>query len=612
MRILSLLLLLVIASPVFAEPAENAAYEAQLAALPKPADLVATDPAGWKQINGNGENSAWSVVDVAEMPFKQAIQIETKKRVDRDYMIQFSRPNTGEVKTGDVLMLTFYARAIQSIAETGLGQVNVSFFTTEEPRDRAGRAEVLVDANWKKYYVPWAVLMKHHPAPVPPGKMILALAMGVPPQIVQIADVRVLDFPPGVSAAALPHEENTYAGREPNAAWRAAAAARIEENRKGDLTIQVVDAAGKAVSGAQVHVEMKKHAFGFGSAFSDNRIVKMKDADADRYREEFPKLFNCGTIESGLKWTEWVKNRDIPVRALAWMDERGVRVRGHNLVCPQWNRITFLGDAEYNLARQSPRDLQKILLDHIRDELTPLAGRCYQWDVVNEPMSHKDFLNFQGPQAIVEWFKLAHEIDPKAQLIVNDITLHMPNGGPGGSAIPPEDDFYFYLKYLKDHGAPFAGFGLESHLARMTPPEEILRQFDRYAAFGPINITEFDASVDDEQLQADMTRDYLTVCFSHPAVANFVMWGFWDGQHWRKNAPIFRKDWSLKPSGQVYRDLVFKKWWTDQTSPADAAGNVKTRGFLGDYVITATHDGKSATQPIALTREGTSAKLVIK
>ena len=181
-----------------------------------------------------------------------------------------------------------------------------------------------------------------------------------------------------------------------------------------------------------------------------------------------------------------------------------------------------------------------------------------------------------------------------------------------GSAIPPEDDFYFYLKYLKDHGAPFAGFGLESHLARMTPPAEILQQFDRYAELGSINITEFDASVDDEQLQADMTRDYLTVCFSHPAVANFVMWGFWDGQHWRKNATIYRKDWSLKPSGNVYRDLVFKQWWTDQTSPADATGTVKARGFLGDYVITATHDGKSASQPIALTGEGTSVKLVIK
>ena len=97
MRNLFLLLLLAFVSPVFAETAENASYEAKLAALPKPADVVTTDPADWKQINGNGENSTWSIVDVAEMPFKKAIRIETKKRVDRDYVIQFSRPNIGDV-----------------------------------------------------------------------------------------------------------------------------------------------------------------------------------------------------------------------------------------------------------------------------------------------------------------------------------------------------------------------------------------------------------------------------------------------------------------------------------------------------------------------------------
>jgi len=90
------------------------------------------------------------------------------------------------------------------------------------------------------------------------------------------------------------------------------------------------------------------------------------------------------------------------------------------------------------------------------------------------------------------------------------------------------------------------------------------------------------------------------------------MWGFWDGQHWRKNAPIFRKDWTLKPSGEAYRDLVFKQWWTDQTSPADATGTVKTRGFLGNYEITATIGGKTASQPLTLTREGMVAKLVLK
>lgn len=606
-----LLLTLVAAISAWAEPAENAEFEAKIAALPKPKEVVSRDVSGWRQVNGK-ENSAFAVVDVQGMPFNKAIQIESKKRVDRDYMIQFGRPNIETVKPGDVLMLTFYARAIRPIAETDAGQVNATLFTTEEPRDGAGKSEILIDTQWKKYYAVWPVLMKRHPEPAKAGKMMLMLNMGLPPQVVQVADLHVLSFPAGVSAKDLPQKPNTYEGREANAAWRAPAADRIEKYRKGDLSVQVVDAVGKPVSNAEVHVAMKKHAFGFGSAVSDPRIVNMKGADCERYREEIVKLFNVVTLESGLKWEVFLGDRETPIKAIEWLRERGIKVRGHNLVWPQWNRMTFLDDATQAKIHSSPAALQQFILAHIRDELTPLAGKCFQWDVVNEPMSHKDFINFQGPQAIVEWFNLAHQIDPKAELLINDIRLHMPKGGPGGSAIPPEDDFYYYLKYLKDHGAPLAGIGIESHLAKMTPPDEFYAQLERYAEFGSLNITEFDDTVDDEQLQADMTRDYMTICFSHPKMENFISWGFWDGQHWRKNAPIFRKDWSLKPSGQVYKDLVFKQWWTDQKAATDAAGSAKVRGFLGDYEISVTSGGKTVTQPAKLTRDGAAISIAIK
>lgn len=52
--------------------------------------------------------------------------------------------------------------------------------------------------------------------------------------------------------------------------------------------------------------------------------------------------------------------------------------------------------------------------------------------------------------------------------------------------------------------------------------------------------------------------------FSHPSVDAFIMWGFWDGNHWHQNAPIFNLDWSIKPSGQAYIDKVFNEWWTNE------------------------------------------------
>jgi len=80
-------------------------------------------------------------------------------------------------------------------------------------------------------------------------------------------------------------------------------------------------------------------------------------------------------------------------------------------------------------------------------------------------------------------------------------------------------------------------------------------------------------------------RDFLTVTFSHSSTDGFLMWGFWDGNHWFENAPMFNLDWSIKPSGQAFLDLVFDEWWTDETHQTDAAGQATVRGFKGRYEL---------------------------
>jgi hypothetical protein len=90
------------------------------------------------------------------------------------------------------------------------------------------------------------------------------------------------------------------------------------------------------------------------------------------------------------------------------------------------------------------------------------------------------------------------------------------------------------------------------------------------------------------------------------------MWGFWDPRHWLGNSPLFRKDWSLKPSGQAWMDLVFNQWWTKVRTATNSEGACQTRGFLGDYSITAEHGGKSATIKAKLVSTGVSVRVVLK
>ena len=130
----------------------------------------------------------------------------------------------------------------------------------------------------------------------------------------------------------------------------------------------------------------------------------------------------------------------------------------------------------------------------------------------------------------------------------------------------------------------------------VTPPETVVRILDRFAKFGkPIQVTEFDLPIADEKGQAQIPRDFLTAIFSHPATDAFTMWGFWEGKMWQPPAAFIRKDWTVKPNGQAWMNLVLKEWWTDMNTTTGPDGSCTTRGFLGDYKVTVTvgHKEKS-------------------
>ena len=59
---------------------------------------------------------------------------------------------------------------------------------------------------------------------------------------------------------------------------------------------------------------------------------------------------------------------------------------------------------------------------------------------------------------------------------------------------------------------------------------------------------------------------------------------------------VFRNDWSIKPNGQAWIDLVKDQWWTDEQLASDAEGQAALRGFKRTYEITVTLDGKSGRE----------------
>ena len=586
--------------------AEDPEQEAKLTKLPQGVPLVSSDFSAY-EVKQGGKWAKVQPVTVEGMPFRQALRIDTTAAPKEDANLRIQTLSIAPVKHQDAVLITFYARAVAPPKGEKTAEFNLTFCWAVPPWSGSVNRTFSLNGQWRKYYVSFPAVVKDKSKPKPArflsqaGEQRIVFDQNFGPQIVEIADLKAVNYGETVKVSDLPLTSATYEGREPDAAWRKAALARIEKIRKADLVVKVVDEAGQPVPDAEVQVKMTRHAFAFGTAVAGGRLFDGNNPDNEKYRENLLKMFNRGVLGSETKMAPWRKDRAGPVRAINWMLEHGLGVRGHTLVWPSWRK----NPPALKPMKDDPAALRKAIADHIADVAGVFKGCLVEWDVMNESYASDDWIKLLGEKEMVQWFKLARQADPHARLFINENRIVSSIGG--GIDTPKHEYFYKTIQYLIDNGAPLDGIGLQGHSGwhRMMCPENILKVLDRLAAFRKeIEITEFDYDVSDEKLQADFVRDFLIAVFSHPSVTGFVMWGFWDGQHDVSNAPLFREDWTLKPSGQAYVDLVFRQWWMEETAKADATGALRTRGFLGQYDIAASAGGKSGLVQADLGKDG--------
>jgi GH35 family endo-1,4-beta-xylanase len=219
-----------------------------------------------------------------------------------------------------------------------------------------------------------------------------------------------------------------------------------------------------------------------------------------------------------------------------------------------------------------------------------------EWDVLNEPYDNNDLMELLGDRVMVDWFHTARAVLPGTPLYMNDYSIL----AAGGRDRKHQEHFEQTARFLLENGAPLTGLGFQSHFGTdLTAPARVLALLDRYAELGlELKITEFDINTDDEQLQADYTRDFMTAAFSHPAVDGFFFWGFWAGAHWRPDAALFRQDWSPRPALNQYKKLVFDEWWTRLQGHTDKKGLYHGRGYYGAYNVIIEKSGVTVTQAL--------------
>jgi endo-1,4-beta-xylanase len=564
-----------------------------------PVSISAFQPGGKSAADARAKT-----VSVIGQSFDKAWQIQTLKRPPYPWNITLAAATTGAIHKGDVLLASLMARRITSRQETGEALLELIVEENQDEHHKLLELATSVGPEWTPIRAPFVA-----DADYPAGAAMVSVRFGYPPQTVEVAAIALTNFAATVALKDLPRTTARYAGWEANALWRVAAAERIEKIRKGDLQVEVVDSKEQPVNGAKVWVRMLRHEFAFGSAVQAERIIAPKNADDERYRQTIETYFNKVVFENDLKWYRWgtnspeqIEHRRQILAAIDWLRAQNIAIRGHVMVWPSWENTPEFLRAYSN----DPAELRKVIDAHIADQTATLKSKLAEWDVVNESYAHNDILRILGRSEMTHWFQLAHQGDSSVKLFYNDYIMFAGSGE--GS---PSQYLFDTLTLLKTNGAPINGIGEQGHFGGSPPsPEKVLATFDRFGTLGlPIQISEFDIDTSDEELQVHYTRDFMTACFSHPALSGVMIWGFWEGAHWRPRAALWNKDWTLRPNGRVWLDLVTKEWWTNTNGMTAADGKLSTRGFCGDYEITVQSGQKQTTKKISLTRAGTTVRV---
>ncbi len=429
---------------------------------------------------------------------------------------------------------------------------------------------------------------------------------------------------PLLLAAIIPMLGSLRAATDDVSALFAQAERNIEQHRKGDIRLRVVDAAGRPVAGVPVLVEQRTHHFRFGSIIfellDEQHFTPEQRALFD---ERFTRLFNLAIFPFYWDGYEPVPGRpewQRLLRVTEWARARGIVCKGHPLAwthpagMPPW-------------LRDLPPETTKALLQaRIVDNVKGFAGTIDLWDVANETantitwdsalrLAGRDEgarYDDQGPSipSIADWvepcYRWAHAANPKATLLLNDFGL---------IAWPrTRERFVALVKELQRRGMPLHGIGVQAHEPRSEwfPPQKVWATFEQLSKLGlPIHITEFHphslpgTAITggyregnwSEEAQAEFAREMYTLAFGHPAVASFTWWDFTENDSFIKGSALLNKDFSPKPAYRVIDELLNHRWKTRTRLVTDANGYASVRGFYGDYAVRAEAD--AATAPSA-------------
>ena len=279
---------------------------------------------------------------------RTVMRLTTLTRPKNIYNLSRQLPTENpRLKAGRVIMLSFEAKTEVASLETGEGKLLCLLKQSPSFKTNLSRT-VSIGNTWRRYYFPFTLTTD-----VPADGLALVFQFGYPEQEVLVRSTQLMLHPEGTKADNLPQTSLTYDGRGTDAAWRDAAAKRIERHRKGSYSLRVLDDDGKPRTDVEVRIKLTRHHFGWGAAVNAQKIA----AEPERLNR-IAGLFNTVVFENDLKIKRW-GNENSQATTIGVMDQlkaRNIDVKGHVLI---WPGLRYLSE-EVRRAKGNPEKTTRI------------------------------------------------------------------------------------------------------------------------------------------------------------------------------------------------------------------------------------------------------------
>lgn len=407
-----------------------------------------------------------------------------------------------------------------------------------------------------------------------------------------------------------------------------AASQNIEKFRKADVIIRLIGQNGEPLTNFPVDVKLQQHHFKFGNNnVSMDQMYRNGEAQAERleaYRRLYADLFNA--LNCTCYWSECPRNNlaktaDLQgeldlngfIDSVEWALAHNISPKGHNLI---WTVPKAVPDWLEKYSYETQMNYVEV---RIRDLTNRFKNQVLEWDLLNEILWEPAMKNFdkrvwpylESNENIVEMIctiiQWAREENPDAKYLLNDYGTN-PNAFVGRGLISQDgrnvtnelqrNRYIEIVQRLSDQGCQPNGIGLQCHIDMPISLQQTVDYFDEMASAGvPLQVTEFFVKEDDllesglkkymcedvDEAIARYTEDFMTVAFGHPAIKDFYFWGMMgDAVKWKEElSPAY----NLRPVYDKVHKKINEQWTTEESLVTDSDGNLRFRGFYGDYSV---------------------------